>query len=366
MTRAPSAPPSSKAQKDPWERYGWLMAVVWMVFLAFPILELLRSDADIGWRVLGWSGIVAFAVAYVIGFVIGMRSGWRRPPRLVYAMFWLMLVLAAATAPAIGWQVLSFLPFIVSYASYGLGGWWHWITMILAVALSGTVLLVVGPSSGAFAIFAIVVILGFVNSINIWLIGRSVQAESLRVDLATSRERETIARDVHDLIGHTLTVVKLKSELAERLVDRDPDAAKRELQAISGLTAEAIAGVRSTVTGLRASDLDEQLEASRSALESAGIEFSVDGSPAAISPAQSLSASWILREAVTNILRHSEAKHVRLELGPGTFTVEDDGKGITEPAGNGLRGMAERASASGAVLAVEDASDGGTLVSVRW
>ncbi|HIY66289.1 MAG TPA: sensor histidine kinase, partial [Candidatus Agrococcus pullicola] len=182
----------------------------------------------------------------------------------------------------------------------------------------------------------------------------------------TSREREAIARDVHDLIGHTLTVVKLKSELAGRLVDRDPAATKRELEAISSLTAEAIAGVRSTVTGLRASELDEQLEASRSALESAGVELRVVGSPEAMSPAQSLSASWILREAVTNILRHAEATRVSIELKPGTLTVVDDGRGVEGPTGNGLRGMAERASASGAVLAIEDGDDGGTAVSVRW
>ncbi|WP_293695985.1 sensor histidine kinase [uncultured Agrococcus sp.] len=366
MNRAPSASTRSASQKDPWERYGWLMAVVWMVFLVYPILELVRSAAPLWLLVLAWAGLVAFAAAYVIGFVVGMRSGWGRPPRAVFVAFFLLMVFGGATLPVLGWYSLSFLPFIMSYAAYGLRGAWHWTTTVTSVALAGSALLALGPSGGVLPIFAIVCILAVVNSINTWLISRSVQADKLRLDLATSREREAIARDVHDLIGHTLTVVKLKSELAERLVDRDPDAAKRELEAISSLTAEAIAGVRSTVTGLRASELDEQLEASRSALASAGVELRVEGTPEAMSPAQSLSASWIVREAVTNILRHAGATRVNIELKPGTLTVVDDGRGVEGPAGNGLRGMAERASASGAVLAVEDGADGGTAVSVRW
>lgn len=366
MTRTSSAPSPEQTGRDPWQRYGWLMAVVWMIFLIYPILQLLESESALWLRVLAWSGLVLFAAAYVVGFVAGMRAGWGKPPRLVFALFFVQIAFVAITIPVLGWGSLGFLPFILSYASYGLRGWWHWGTMAAGIVLVTIPLVVVGPTPGVVPLFAIVLILSVVNSINTWLIGRSVQSDRLRVDLATSREREAIARDVHDLIGHTLTVVKLKSELAERLVDRDAEAAKHEMQAISALAAEAIAGVRSTVTGLRASGLAEQLEASRSALESADIRLSVEGTPDAISPAQALSASWILREAVTNILRHSDAQNVQLALKPGTMTVRDDGKGISGEAGNGLRGMAERASISGAELIVKVPEEGGTLVSVRW
>jgi two-component system sensor histidine kinase DesK len=193
-----------------------------------------------------------------------------------------------------------------------------------------------------------------------------VAADELRVELATSEERESVARDVHDLLGHSLTVVKLKAELAARLVDRDPDRARAELAEIVRLTGEAISGVRGTVTGLRADGLAAQVQASRAALDSAGISAEVAGDAGAISPAQSLPASWILREATTNILRHAHAKHVRIGIEPGTVIVEDDGVGIRAKAGNGLRGMAERAAAADAVLRVERSSAGGTRVSVTW
>jgi two-component system sensor histidine kinase DesK len=343
------------------------MAVVWMVFLVYPIIALVASDAAIGWRVLGWVAIAGFAALYVAGFVIGMRSGWwRRPTKTVTVIFGLLILCGIAASPAIGLNAFGLLPFLVSYASYGMGRWWHWATSSIGIALIVTSIAVTRMWSELTPLLIIVVLIAVVNTINIWLIDRSVAADELRVELATSEERESVARDVHDLLGHSLTVVKLKAELAARLVDRDPDRARAELAEIVRLTGEAISGVRGTVTGLRADGLAAQVQASRAALDSAGISAEVAGDAGAISPAQSLPASWILREATTNILRHAHAKHVRIGIEPGTVIVEDDGVGIRAKAGNGLRGMAERAAAADAVLRVERSSAGGTRVSVTW
>lgn len=358
--------PDRGGTEDPWQRYGWLMAVVWMLFLFFPIRELIQSSAATGWLALGWVGLAAFAILYCTGFVLGMRSGWGQLRRSVFVMFWLLLVCAAATIPAIDWGALSFLPFLMAYGTFGLRGRWHWVVTIGALLVAGGAALIAGAGSNAPTILGIVVMLAIVNSINLWLIGRSVQAEDLRLDLATSQEREAVARDVHDLIGHTLTVVKLKAELARKLVDRDPERAKTELDAISGLTAEAISGVRSTVTGLRASELGEQLLASRDALESAGLETQVDGDVAALSPAQSIAASWILREATTNILRHAQADQVTILMRPGVLVVQDNGTGAHGRENTGQRGMVERASASGAVLTIESVPGRGTSVRAEW
>ncbi|MGO3846667.1 sensor histidine kinase, partial [Agrococcus casei] len=129
-------------------------------------------------------------------------------------------------------------------------------------------------------------------------------------------------------------------------------------------------GVRSTVTGLRASGLAEQLGASRAAIELAGLEFEVDGGVEAMSPAQSLTASWILREATTNILRHAAASKARVAFTPGTMLVDDNGVGIGDrppsPSSNGMRSMVERASAAGATLTVGEAPHGGTRVQLQW
>lgn len=357
---------TAPAHTSPWEKWGWLMAAVWMVFLIFPILSLVRSDAEIGWVVLGWVATGSFAVLYVIGFVLGMRGSWGKPLPIVRTLFWVQIACAAATIPAIETQALGFLPYLMAYATYGLRGRWHWVTTVSAVALAAIVVFGSGRIAEHIQLLVVVLLMAAVNTINSWLIGRSVDADKVRVELATSDERASIARDVHDLLGHTLTAVKLKAELAERLVDHDPERAKVELAQIVHLTGEAIAGVRSTVTGIRGAALSEQIQASTLALESAGLRVRVEGDPASLSPAQSLPAGWILRESTTNILRHAAAQRVRITMAPGVVAIEDDGRGSRGPAGNGLRGMAERAAAAGGVLAVEDAVNGGTRVSVTW
>ncbi|WP_314651181.1 histidine kinase [uncultured Microbacterium sp.] len=357
----------STAHTGPWQRWGWLMAVVWMVFLVYPVLALLQSNAEVGWVALGWVALVCFAVVYVVGFVAGMRAEWGAPSRLVRTLFWAQIACAVATIPAIDTRALSFLPYLMSYASYGLRGVWHWATTLGGIAVAAGVIVVTGRFAEHFQILAIVLLIAVVNTVNSWLIGRSVDADRVRVQLATSEERTSIARDVHDLLGHTLTAVKLKAELAERLVDADPARAKAELAEIVHLTGEAIAGVRSTVTGLRGAALGEQVRASSAALRSAGVDVEVAGDPAALSPAQSLPAGWIVREATTNVLRHADASRVRIAMAPGEVVVEDDGRGVRGGgAGNGMRGMAERAGAAGAVLAVDEVPGGGTRVSVTW
>ncbi|UIN30801.1 sensor histidine kinase [Microbacterium binotii] len=363
MTTSSTLP---RVPQDPWQRWGWLMAIVWMVFLVFPVLSLLSSPAPLGLLVLGWAALAGFAVAYVVGFVAGMRSAWGTPSRLVRNLFWVQIACAAATVPAIADGALSFVPFVMSYASYGLRRMWHWVTMVAGIGLVVIVIVATGSIADNIQILSVVVMISVINTVTSWLIGRSVDTDRIRLELAASDERTAIARDVHDLLGHTLTAVKLKAELAERLVDRDPDRAKAELAEIVRLTGEAITGVRSTVTGIRGQAFAEQLVASRAALESAGMAVEVSGDAASLSPAQSLPAGWIVREATTNILRHAHARTVRISVAPGVVTVDDDGEGVRQRPGNGIRGMQERAAAAGAVLEVAPAPSGGTRVSMTW
>ncbi|MEV7692658.1 sensor histidine kinase [Microbacterium sp. NPDC089189] len=361
-----AAAEKAHASGGPWARWGWLMAVIWMVFLIYPVLALLESDASGALIVLGWAALVAFAVLYVTGFVLGMKAGWGPPAPSVLAIFWASVVCVALLIPAIDTGVLSFFPFLMSFASYGLRGAWHWAVTGAAIGIALVVIVVTDRFAYHATILAIIVMMAVVNTINTWLISRSVADDALRVQLATSEERETLARDVHDLLGHSLTVIKLKSELAQRLVERDPARAHAELEEISRLAGEAIAGVRATVTGLRGATLADQVEASRRTLESAGLTVEVDGAAEALTPAQALPAGWIVREATTNILRHADGSRVHIRLAPGTVVVEDDGRGAKGAVGNGIRGMAERASAAGATLRVEDLATSGTRVSVTW
>lgn len=368
-SRTPADRAARATGKDPWARFGWVMAVIWLVFLVYPVVVLLDSPAETRWVVVGWVALVAFIVLYVTGFLHGLRGGGglgRPPTTRQWITFGALNVCALATVPAVGGSAMSFLPFIMSFASYGLTRTWHWITTVGAgLVAAGCVLLIPG-NLPYLSVLAIVALLGVVNTVSTWLILRSAEAERLGLELATSEGREAVARDVHDLIGHSLTVVGLKAQLVRRLMDDDPARAKAELADIERLTAEAIAGVRQTVAGARATTLVEQLALTADSLRAADIALTVEGGPDALSPAQAITASWILREATTNTLRHSGAAAVRVRIAPGRLVVEDDGAGIGDGEGNGIRSMRERASAAGARFAVGRADAAGTKVEVTW
>jgi two-component system sensor histidine kinase DesK len=347
------------------------MAVIWLVFLVYPVIALLRSEASPAWVIVGWVALVTFVLLYVTGFMHGMRGGGGlgRPPSMrQWITFVALIACVLVSVPAEGGSALSFLPFIMSFASYGLTRVWHWITTVAAVAVTALCVFLLPGGLNYLSVLAIVGLLGVVNTVSTWLIIRSAEAEQLGLELATSEGREAVARDVHDLIGHSLTVVGLKAQLVRRLMDSDPERAKAELADIERLTAEAIAGVRSTVAGTRATTLVEQLASSRDSLRAADIELTVEGEPGALSPVQAITASWILREATTNVLRHSQARSVRVALAPGRMIVEDDGGGVRAPEGNGIRGMRERAAVAGAGFAIgtTDAGDAGTRVELTW
>lgn len=355
---------------SPWERFGWVMAAIWLVFLIYPVLALLRSDAAQGWIVTGWIALGAFILIYVAGFIHGMSfggGGLTTPPKPIqWVAFGGMIACAALTVPGVSGTALGFLPFIMSFASYGLTRAAHWVTLAVSVAITALVVFVTPDGLRFLSILAIIALLGVVNTVSTTLIIRSAEAEKLGLELATSEGREAVARDVHDLVGHSLTVVSLKAQLVRRLIDSDPERAKAELADIESLTAEAIAGVRATVAGVRSAALIEQLASCRDALRAADVTMRVEGEASALSPAQSLTASWILREATTNVLRHADAREVVVRIAPGSFSVTDDGRGTGGADGNGMRGMRERATTGGATLTVDAGAGGGTRVEVTW
>lgn len=173
---------------------------------------------------------------------------------------------------------------------------------------------------------------------------------------------------MHDTLGHSLTVVTVKAELAGRLIDLDPEAAKAEIEQIRSLSREALAEVRATVAGLRVARLADEIVAARQALEGAGIAHDIPDDAEVVDPRHRLVAAWTLREAVTNVVRHSRAARCTVEFAPDCIAVEDDGVGTpVEVAANGVRSMRERAEAAGAALTVGPGREGrGTRVEVRW
>jgi two-component system sensor histidine kinase DesK len=186
--------------------------------------------------------------------------------------------------------------------------------------------------------------------------------------LAASAERERIGRDLHDLLGHTLSMVALKSELAGRLIERDPRAARREMADVERVAREALSQVRSAVSGIRAAAMAAELASARLLLEAAGVQMEYWHDPQALLPDVETCMALVLREAVTNIQRHARANRVEVTLIIGAervvMRVRDDGRGGVNERGNGLTGMRERIEARGGTLQIESPRGRGTSIEV--
>ena len=184
--------------------------------------------------------------------------------------------------------------------------------------------------------------------------------------LAAIAERERISRDLHDLLGHTLSTITLKSALAGRLASADPERAGKEMRDVENISRDTLEQVREAVRGYRASGLAEEISGIRKTLETAGIGFHMELEPVDLAPEQESALALALRESATNVLRHSGATEVRAVLGTeGTdivLTIADNGQGGgTE--GNGLSGIRLRMQALGGTSS--RVTEEGTTLTVR-
>lgn len=351
-----------------WSKFGWLLAAVWVVFLIFPVLSITDSPQPLPAKIAGYGLVAAFAAVYLWSFFtysseLGVSaSGHGR----AWIPFGALLAITAGTLPILGADAISLGPFLISFAAYLLSVRSMWITNagVLAAALS--VAIPAGLGDYVF-LLGLLVVLIVVNAVNTALIRRSIAADDLRLDYALLAEQERMARDVHDVLGHSLTAIGLKSELAERLLDSDVDAARAELRQIRALNAEALDSIRATLDGQRRTTLAQELASVRAALDDARIKTVLIGNAQDLEPAHSTVLSWILREAATNLLRHAHATTCWIRIAPGTLGIEDDGDSLAgSREGHGMRGMRERARLAGAQLEIGDSAHGGTRIAVSW
>ena len=188
-------------------------------------------------------------------------------------------------------------------------------------------------------------------------------------ELEINEERNRMARDMHDILGHSLTVIALKTELATRLVDTAPDQARAELTEVQSLARSALADVRATVNSYRELSLAGELARATNVLTSAGVRADLPLTVEVVDPELRELFAWVVREGVTNIVRHAHASHCRVALSADSIEVADDGIGLNSAGtgdGHGLEGLRQRCQDNGADLTIETPSSGsGTVLRVR-
>ncbi|MFF0741399.1 sensor histidine kinase [Streptomyces sp. NPDC004111] len=355
-----------------------LWVSIWLVFMGAPVGDLLSGRHTVPALVLGTLGLLGFVGVY-LALVFRYNSSCPLTPRAVVVVLAVLSALAVVLPLALGppWLVL----FVYVSVSAGVAlpfRYARWVVpgATLTLVLIGLHLGVTGDSLSGNVLGA--VLAGFSMMGVRHLIRTTIELREARAtvaQLAANEERLRLARDLHDLLGHSLSLVTIKSELAGRMLPDHPEQAARQVADIEKVSRQALVDVREAVSGYRRATLPAELAGARTALTAAGITAQVpDGPPdagdgAGVQPEREEALAWALREAVTNVVRHSGARHctVRLRAAQtldGRFlelTVTDDGKGAPgtgQQPGNGLRGMSERLAAVGGTVGTDPARPG--------
>jgi two-component system, NarL family, sensor histidine kinase DesK len=363
--------------------YLWLpvlVAIGLLFFLVGPLGREIREPVDSPDRVLTYLGLAAFVLVYLwaIPRDLAGRRGARLGPAVV-VLAGLAVAISLLDSRAM-WTVL----FIATAA--GAGRLTPSRTALAAIAaisvLAAVALLAHGvesirtlESAVEVALVGLVVV-GFSQYERASRDLRIAEAHVARV--ATDVERARIARDLHDLLGHSLSMIALKTELARKLIVRDPERAASELADVEEVVRTSLRDVRQAVAGYRQVDLEAELAGARVALIAAGFEVLIERPEDPLdAPTDSL-LGWVVREGVTNVVRHSTGAQcsISIERTPGTVTLEilDDGPspvpGVVARAsvgtGRGLRGIRERVAQAGGTMEAGWQAGGGyrLLVSV--
>jgi two-component system, NarL family, sensor histidine kinase DesK len=337
--------------------------LIWLVYSGFFIIEPLQSGSRRDWLVLG--GVFACFLAMYLPFI------WSRSQRTRGFLLLAMAILAAAYYPmnpsaggTIFIYVAAFVPFTTASFALATG---TIVTVTLVSATEGLLLHLSPWTWGTLSLIAASIGTGnLFGALRMAANQRLLVAQEQIEHLAKIAERERIARDLHDVLGHTLSLVVLKSELAGKLMGADAERAHREISEVEQIARQALSEVREAVRGYRAEGIAAEIARARRTLDAAGVRLESQGESVLLTPAHESVLSLVLREAVTNILRHAGATSCRLELAAdsrGTrLSVHDDGRGAIRSEGNGLRGMRERVEALGGRLDID--SHEGTSLSV--
>ena len=360
------------SQVRPRNRFAWALAAIWLVYLAQPIDQAWRNPDPVR-RWVALAGIVAFAATYIAAFTL-MRPA-RFADRTRGALGGAVTVVTAAALVviitiALDANSLFLFVYVAVIAIFLLPGRWGPATVVALIVgtLTAQQLTPHWQTNHSIEFQIFVAGLAMWGVLQIILRNRDLAAARNEITrLAIADERNRFARDLHDILGHSLTVVAVKAELAGRLIHTDPDRAEAEIADVQRLSRQALAEVRTAVAGVRDVTLASELANARSALSAAGIDADLPTAIDEVPPAHRELFGWVIREGVTNVVRHSGASHCRVRVAPSEVEVVDDGPPplSTVSGGNGIAGLRERAEALGGSLSVRRAAGGGFALTVR-
>jgi two-component system, NarL family, sensor histidine kinase DesK len=345
------------APEDPWahgrplSRSRALAGLVWLGFIVAPLIDAIGHGGHGAGYALTIAAAAAFAVFYVwLVFIwIDDRRRWRA---------WALSELLAALAIALTIFSRSSWGYLFSYVAactaLTVPSGWSFPAVLVTAAVGAGAGVLGGGSAGEAAGYAISTIgVGLLLTLMRDLRTRNLELTEARAELArtaVAAERERFARDLHDLLGHTLSVITIKAELAGRLLPLRPADAAAEIADVEQVARQALGEVRDAVSGYRQPTLAGEMEGARMALSAAGIIAEFERSPVKLDPDVEAVLAWAVREGATNVIRHSRASRcqVRVLTGLADAAVEvvDDGRGPTvadDDLGHGLAGLTERA-----------------------
>jgi two-component system sensor histidine kinase DesK len=349
-----------------------LLGSIWLPFLSFPSLELAQANVSTGHRALAFAGAGAFVIVYCAALVAPQRL---RSPRRALAVSLLLMALAVALTTLDRTEWASLFIYAAAAGGFVLHERSAVVYVLAAALLSVLVTALEGAGSsvilsvavGSAGIGLLVISLGQLRDRNIEL----QRARNELAEFAVANERERFARDLHDLLGHSLSVISLKAQLSRRLLASAPAEAETHLADLEQVARGALTEVRDAVSGYRQPTLEAALAAARLALQAANIDAHFDVAPAELAPQAEGVLAWAVREGTTNVIRHSGSRNCWIHLVGGesdaALEILDDGTART-PAqaagGSGLRGVRERAAALAGAVESGARAEGGYRLAV--
>ena len=373
--RAPNPNPMWPEGGGPIQRRAiWLISGIWLFYLWQPAVEAWHRP-NLVVRLAAIATVVAFSVLFLYAFARARtlrRAGAEVAATAAIGLVAGTLALTVALAVLLGPQALSLLVYVGVLAIFLLPVR-EGPLVVLGLIVGSYVADRLWPGAPTDFSVQFSIFIGAIAMFGVMqLVRRNAELAQARFEitrLAVAEERSRFARDLHDILGHSLTVVAVKAELAGRLVRLDPDSAEHEIADVERLSREALSDVRAALSGYREVTLMGELANARSALAAADIEAELPQAVDDVPADRRQLFGWVLREGVTNVVRHSGASHCWVRVSASEIRITDDGRGPVNGspmstmdgsrAGIGLLGLRERVDAYGANLTVGKAPNGG-------